>query len=523
MDSTKKKDSIPLIPKLCYGVGHFMNDLCASMWFSYILLFYVSVLEFDDMSAGYIMLVGQIADGLSTPIVGIMADKQNKIPICARYGRRKTIHLIGTILVMISFPFIFNECLGCSDSSMGVRFAFHAVFVVIFQFAWACVQVSHLALIPALATRKTQRTELNSIRYAFMVLANMLVFVITFIFLGVDAFEDKEETNSTTLAPPTTTEFPATALRVVDEYQKTGTIGRDQLDSFRNVALTCIGIGSIFSLIFHVGTKEPQYCRAKDSEEAEEKSSPCRRVTRIRKRDWFKMLTFYQVGAMYTATRLYVNLYMTYIPLFVDNTLKMDIIFVAVVPMIMHFSSFLGSFVMKPINRIIGRKRTFSLGCCVGLAACIWIGAGGQSGYFKVWGVYPVAVLLGIGGSVLLITSLSITADLIGENSEGGAFVYGFMSLLDKVSNGIVIMVIQKLDDNQPMYYREVLAFACGVPCILGVVVTLTMYKSRVGVLERGQIVVVTTVEKDPEDTDSTEKHRSGSMDNPAFESDGHI
>ncbi|XP_064093893.1 major facilitator superfamily domain-containing protein 12-like [Macrobrachium nipponense] len=522
MDSTKKKDVMPLIPKLCYGVGHFMNDLCASMWFSYILLFYVSVLRFGDMSAGYIMLVGQIADGLSTPIVGIMADKQNKIPICARYGRRKTIHLIGTILVMISFPFIFNECLGCSESSEGVRFAFHAVFVVIFQFAWACVQVSHLALIPALATRKTQRTELNSIRYAFMVLANMLVFVITFIFLGVDAFEDKEDTNSTTIAPSTTTELPTTALRVVDDYQKMGSIGPEQLDSFRNVALTCIGIGSIFSLIFHVGTKEPQFCQSQDSDE-EDKSSQCRKVTRIRKRDWFKMTTFYQVGAMYTATRLYVNLYMTYIPLLVDNTLQMDVIFVAVVPMIMHFSSFLGSFVMKPINRIIGRKRTFSLGCCVGLAACIWIGVGGESGYFKVWGVYPVAVLLGIGGSVLLITSLSITADLIGENSEGGAFVYGFMSLLDKVSNGIVIMVIQKLDNGESMYYREVLAFACGVPCIFGVCVTLTMYNSRVGARDRGQTVAEITEEKDPEITDDAEKHRSGSMDNPAFESDGHI
>ena len=54
-----------------------------------------------------------------------------------------------------------------------------------------------------------------------------------------------------------------------------------------------------------------------------------------------------------------------------------------------------------------------------------------------------VACLLGIGGSTLLITSLSITADLIGINVGGGAFVYGFMSLVDKFSNGIVIMIIQ--------------------------------------------------------------------------------
>ena len=73
---------------------------------------------------------------------------------------------------------------------------------------------------------------------------------------------------------------------------------------------------------------------------------------------------------------------------------------------------------------------------------CIWV-AFGESESYRTWGVYIVASLLGIAGSTLLITSLSITADLIGCNVEGGAFVYGFMSLVDKFSNGIVIMIIQ--------------------------------------------------------------------------------
>lgn len=31
--------------KLCYGVGHVFNDLCASMWFSYLLIFFEKVSE----------------------------------------------------------------------------------------------------------------------------------------------------------------------------------------------------------------------------------------------------------------------------------------------------------------------------------------------------------------------------------------------------------------------------------------------------------------------------------------------
>lgn len=67
----------------------------------------------------------------------------------------------------------------------------------------------------------------------------------------------------------------------------------------------------------------------------------------------------------------------------------------------------------------------------------------GEGSYYTEWGIFLVATLLGTGGSTLLITSLSITADLIGSNVEGGAFVYGFMSLVDKFSNGIIIMIIQ--------------------------------------------------------------------------------
>lgn len=43
----------------------------------------------------------------------------------------------------------------------------------------------------------------------------------------------------------------------------------------------------------------------------------------------------------------------------------------------------------------------------------------------------------------MLVTSLGVTADLIGPNTESGAFVYGAMSFTDKLSNGVVVMAIQ--------------------------------------------------------------------------------
>jgi hypothetical protein len=51
----------------------------------------------------------------------------------------------------------------------------------------------------------------------------------------------------------------------------------------------------------------------------------------------------------------------------------------------------------------------------------------------------------GAGSSVMLVTSLGITADLIGPNIDSGAFVYGIMSFMDKLSNGVAVTLIQDM------------------------------------------------------------------------------
>ena len=46
--------------KLAYGVGHFLNDVCATVWFSYTLLFFQRVLCFPSSLAGIVVLTGQV-------------------------------------------------------------------------------------------------------------------------------------------------------------------------------------------------------------------------------------------------------------------------------------------------------------------------------------------------------------------------------------------------------------------------------------------------------------------------------
>uniref|UniRef100_A0A2P2ICJ4 Major facilitator superfamily domain-containing protein 12-like n=1 Tax=Hirondellea gigas TaxID=1518452 RepID=A0A2P2ICJ4_9CRUS len=462
------------LEKFCYGVGHVYNDMCASMWFSYLLIFYEKVLLFDATAAGAILLVGQLADGFSTPIVGMLSDMENKIPICGRYGRRKIWHLIGTICCTISFPFIFSPAYGLEESSTIIQSIYYACFVSVFQFGWAAVQISHLALIPDLTPKKSQRTELNSIRYAFTVLSNLSVFAMTFVILEAESDDvpsgGDDAMNGTTLFP---NEFSSTK-----EPNGCGTsnssLQPSDLIQFRTIALACVGVGLIFSIIFHLGVKEPPYCCPKRKD---------RDVIRMKKMDWFKQYPFYLVAVLYMATRLYVNLYQVYIPLFVQDTLCLAKSAVASVPFTMYLAGFVCSIGMKHLNKVTGRKGTFAIGCFVGMAGCTWAYIDGYSDHygFVTWGIFVVAVLLGSAGSTLLITSLSITADLIANNTEGGAFVYGIMSFVDKLSNGIIIMIIQACITEDPSYYTDILFYACGGACVLGLLITIALIPVKVG------------------------------------------
>ena len=118
------------------------------------------VISLSNAHAGLILLIGQVADGIFTPFIGYGCDKTN----FRLYGRRKVWHVIGTICVLLSFPFIFNKCFNCDGASSTTVVLYYAAFVVVFQFGWAAVQISHLSLIPEIATKVSEKVELNAIR-----------------------------------------------------------------------------------------------------------------------------------------------------------------------------------------------------------------------------------------------------------------------------------------------------------------------------------------------------------------------
>ncbi|XP_042335647.1 major facilitator superfamily domain-containing protein 12 [Sceloporus undulatus] len=412
-------EPLPLLGRLSYAVGHFLNDLCASLWFTYLLVFSHSVLGYSTGHAGLLLLAGQVADGLCTPLVGYEADRG---PSCGTYGRRKAWHLAGTICVLLSFPFIFNPCIGCTENTPEwAALVYFIPFIVIFQFGWAATQISHLSLIPELVSTDHEKVELTAFRYAFTVMANITVYGVAWLLLH---FEAKHTGRPDHIAH----------------------LGRHDIPVFRNLSLIVVGVGAIFSFLFHIGTKEKPrpIARLPDPEEhtpllPPDQKGPIRPL--LLWKDWLLEPAFYQVAMLYMTTRLIVNLSQTYIAMYLTNSLLLPKKFIATIPLVMYISGFLSSFLMKTVNRRFGRNLTYFLGLLIILAFASWLTLVDQIGVE----IYGAAILLGAGSATILVTSLSMTADLIGTNTHSGAFVYGAMSFTDKVSNGVAVMIIQNL------------------------------------------------------------------------------
>jgi Na+/melibiose symporter-like transporter len=84
----EKKDKLQRIHFWAYGMGHFINDLVVACWFNFLLYFLKRVAE--TPVASYVLFIGQVTDGLTTPLVGFFSDKYD-----TRFGRFNLIRARG--------------------------------------------------------------------------------------------------------------------------------------------------------------------------------------------------------------------------------------------------------------------------------------------------------------------------------------------------------------------------------------------------------------------------------------------
>ena len=381
--------------KWSYGVGHVLNDLVASCWFSYLLVFLRTVLLFPSTQSGVLLLIGQLSDGAATPFVGFLSDRTE-----TAFGKRRLWILLGSVMVLLTFPPIFHSPL-LPLTSLSAKVCYYALFIVLFQFAWASVQVSHLALVPELTRDSEERVYLNSLRSIFTILSNLTVFCLAFAVLRGGRHE--------------------------------GGIGPSDLPSFFHLALLVICIGSVFSLLFVMGVPEPIPRPKKVGQK------------RVEWYHWFARLSFYQTAVIYTCTRLMVNVSQTFIPLFLLFTLHAPKSSIASVPLTVFGAGLMSTCVCERLTRKFGSEGLTFIGCVTVLLSCVGIYLIPTASSSSSGALYAIAFMLGTGTGIVGVSALSLICDLVGDCCESGAFVYGAMSFSDKIANGVAIMIAEAL------------------------------------------------------------------------------
>lgn len=168
MDNSRA--TLKIIEKFGFSLGHVYNDLAAGVWFSYTLLFFQGVLNMSGVVAGALVMLGQVGDAICTPIVGIITDK---------FGTKRKWHMFGTFLTLITFPMIFSICPYCGVAPPWWQPLYFSIIILIFQFGWPVVQITHLAMVNELSRTQRDRSDLTASKYSMSVVSNVVVYFVT--------------------------------------------------------------------------------------------------------------------------------------------------------------------------------------------------------------------------------------------------------------------------------------------------------------------------------------------------------
>ncbi|CAH3147478.1 unnamed protein product, partial [Porites lobata] len=232
-EGTDAETRTPFIQRFACGVGHVINDIMRQLQFSFRLVFFMQVLGLSAENAGWLALQKKLALAFASPFSAFLVDRIN-IPFLSRkIGRRKSWHLVGTVLGVVFMPMFFSTCYACPDDSKEwQKIVSLSIFNVILALSGCLLDIGHLTLIPVIAKDQIEAVELSALRVTFTFLSGIATYLVAWVVLGQDSRDN---------------------------------LSTESLVDFTTIAAISIAIGLIFSLIFHVGTKEFSGEESKDS------------------------------------------------------------------------------------------------------------------------------------------------------------------------------------------------------------------------------------------------------------------
>ncbi|NEQ95586.1 MAG: MFS transporter [Cyanothece sp. SIO2G6] len=162
----KSQSSLGFETKLAYGVGTMGISATGSILAFCLMFFLTDVAGLSAALASYVLVIGQIGDAISDPIIGMLSDRTQ-----TRWGRRYPWIVAGAIPFGLSFFLLWLIPVQDND---GLLFAYYVIIGIIYKTCYTAVYLPYVSLTPELSQGYNERTNLNSFRFTFAIGSSIL-------------------------------------------------------------------------------------------------------------------------------------------------------------------------------------------------------------------------------------------------------------------------------------------------------------------------------------------------------------
>lgn len=153
-----------------YGAGDFAFNLSFQFCSLYLLYFYTDVLAIEATTAGLIIMVALIWEGITDPIVGVIANRTR-----SRWGRYRPYVLFGAVPLALSVVAMFLP-LGFSGAALAAYcFATHLIYRTVFTF----VSIPYISLSAQMTQDSEVRGKIAGARMGFAILCGLTLASLT--------------------------------------------------------------------------------------------------------------------------------------------------------------------------------------------------------------------------------------------------------------------------------------------------------------------------------------------------------
>lgn len=155
---------------ISYGAGDFAFNLSFSFCSLFLLYFYTDVLGLNATTAGLIIMVALVWEGLTDPVIGMVVNRTR-----TRWGRYRPYLLFGAVPLALSVVAMFAP-LGLSGSALvAYSFATHLVYRMIFAF----VNIPYNSLSAQMTRDSGVRGQLAGARMVFAIVCGLTMASLT--------------------------------------------------------------------------------------------------------------------------------------------------------------------------------------------------------------------------------------------------------------------------------------------------------------------------------------------------------